>query len=65
MEGCGGLRKQAGSSGWRSSEACIYPSIGHYMLNILDDLQDVLNVEEFVTKKDEEDDDETTYGLGV
>ena len=38
-----------------------YTSNGHYMLNIFDDLQDVLNVEEFVAKKEDEDEDETTY----
>eukprot|EP00434_Breviolum_minutum_P011884 symbB.v1.2.010485.t1/scaffold674.1/size176181/2 len=36
-----------------------YTSNGHYMLNIFDDLQDVLNVEDFVAKK--EDDEETTF----
>ena len=36
-----------------------YTPNGHYMLNIFDDLQDVLNVEDFVAKK--EDDEETTF----
>ena len=54
MEGRGGLygNKLVRVDGVAVKPA--YTSNGHYMLNIFDDLQDVLNVEDFVAKKDEE-----------